>query len=297
MKRFLAVILLGAALSAALIVAPGVAPLFSMDWPSASGVLKKNFGWNDVGMPHLGMSFDAAGPIFAADEGELLFHRPEGDTVSRLPSPLGSWTALDHGDGIISIYSRFNGVSSQALPGNVERSKILGEAGISGWSSSMGFYFQLYDRREKRWINPSLIITPSDDRRPPQILAVRLKDEQGRIFNPAVTRNLTQGRYTVSVDATDTMRSPNENPLAPYRIICSLNGSETGVLNFGNYSVRDGSLMVYRNGLVPARDVYASYPYYETAVIGLSRGQTLLEIIAQDIEGNSQNVIYRLVVE
>jgi hypothetical protein len=260
-------------------------------------VLKKNFGWNDEGMPHLGMSFDASGPIFAADEGELLFHRPEGDTVSRLPSPLGSWTALDHGDGIISIYSRFDGISSQALPGNVERSKILGEAGISGWSSSRGFYFQLYDRRERRWINPSLIITPSDDRRPPQITSVTLRDEQGRVFNPAVTRNLTQGRYTVSVEATDTMRVPNENPLAPYRIICSLNGSETGVLNFGYYSVRDGSLMVYRNGLVPAREVYASYPYYETAVIWLSRGQTLLEIIAQDIDGNSQNVVYRLVVE
>ena len=274
-----------------------VVPLFSMDWPSASGVLRRNFGWNDEGMPHLGMSFDSTGPIFAADEGELLFHRPEGDTVSRLPSPLGAWTALDHGDGIISIYSRFDGAQSEELPGNVERSKILGEAGISGWSSSRGFYFQLYDRREKRWINPSLIITPSDDTRPPQILSVRLRDEQGRVFNPVVTRNLTQGRYTVSVEATDTMRLPNENPLAPYRIICSLNGSETGVLNFGTYSVRDGSLMVYRNGLVPAREVYASYPYYETAVIWLSRGQINLEIIAQDIQGNSQSVIHRLVVE
>jgi hypothetical protein len=290
MKRFLSV-----TLSICCFLA--VVPLFSMDWPSASGVLRRNFGWNDEGMPHLGMSFDSTGPIFAADEGELLFHRPEGDTVSRLPSPLGAWTALDHGDGIISIYSRFDGAQSEELPGNVERSKILGEAGISGWSSSRGFYFQLYDRREKRWINPSLIITPSDDTRPPQILSVRLRDEQGRVFNPAVTRNLTQGRYTVSVEATDTMRLPNENPLAPYRIICSLNGSETGVLNFGTYSVRDGSLMVYRNGLVPAREVYASYPYYETAVIWLSRGQINLEIIAQDVQGNSQSVVHRLVVE
>jgi len=290
MKRFLPVIFL---IGTFLIVAP----LFAMDWPSASGVLRRNFGWNDGGMPHLGMSFDGQGPILAADEGELLFHRREGDTVSRLPSPLGTWTALDHGDGIISIYSRFNAIPPETLSGNVERSGTLGEAGISGWSSSSGFFFQLYDRRERRWINPSLLITPSDDRRPPQITSVRLKDEEGRVFNPAVTRNLTQGRYTVSVEATDTMRLPTENPLAPYRIICSLNGIETGVLNFGNYSVRDGSLMVYRNGLVPAREVYASYPYYEAAVIWLSRGQTNLEIIAQDIDGNSQSVVYRLVVE
>jgi len=289
-KRYLPVILMcGFFLNAAM--------LFSMDWPSATGVITKNFGLNDQGTPHLGMSFNAEGPIFAAEDGELLFHRREGDTVSRLPSPLGSWTALDHGDGIISIYSRFNGIPPEELPESVEKSKILGQAGISGWSSSRGLYFQLYDRRERRWINPLLIITQPTDTRAPQILSVRLRNEQGSVINPAVTRNLSQGRYTVSVEAVDTMRSANEAPLAPYRIICSLNGSETGALNFGNYSVRDGSLMVYRNGLVPAREVYASYPSYEVADLWLSRGQINLEIIAQDITGNSQSVAYRLVVE
>ena len=274
--------------------------LSAMDWPSAQGKIIKNFGWNDKGMPQLGVSFEAEGPLEAAGKGELLYRRLEGDTASKLPSPLGSWAALDHGDGIISIYSRFGDRSSNpasGLPGEIEKGGVLGRAGISGWSSRNGFYFQLFDRREKRWINPSLIITSLEDSRTPVVMAVRLRDRQGEVFNPYLTRNLNQGRYTVIVDAYDIIQDQPDNPLAPFRIICSLNGSETGALTFETYSARDGSLMAYRNGLVPARIVYAPFPAYEISDLWLSRGQTNLEIIVQDISGNVRNVIYRLIIE
>ena len=271
--------------------------LFSMDWPSPTGVMSKNFGWNDEGLPLLGISFDDEGTLAAAEEGELLYRRREGDTASRLPSPLGSWAALDHGDGIISIYSRFDDRSSPAVPSRTEKGRLLGNAGISGWSSRKGYYFQLFDRKERRWINPSMIIAPPEDTRPPTILSVSLRDDQGTIFDPSETRNLSQGRYIVSASAVDTMQRANESPLAPYRIICSLNGTEAGVLNFETYSARDGVLMVYRNGLVPVRQVYAPVPAYEVADVWFTRGQTSLEIIAQDIAGNVRNVVYRLTVE
>jgi hypothetical protein len=259
--------------------------------------MTRNFGWNDEGMPQLGAAFAAEGNLAAAEEGELLYRRREGDTASRLPSPLGSWVALDHGDGIISIYSRFNDRSSVMIPKQAEKGKILGEAGISGWSSQRGFYFQLFDRKERRWINPSLIISPPEDTQPPEILSVKLKDAQGRLFVPSQTRNLIQGRYTLLVNSNDTMRNNSENPLAPHRIICSLNGSEAGTLNFETYSARDGTLMVYRNGLVPAKQVYASFPSYEVADLWFTRGQISLEIIAQDMAGNVRNVVYRFLVE
>ena len=271
--------------------------LFPMDWPSPSGIITRNFGWNDEGQPHLGIFFQDNGTLGAVEEGELLFQRRENDSASRLPSPLGSWLALDHGDGIISIYSRFDDNSSGAVPNRAEKNMVLGESGISGWSTRNGFYFQLYDRRERRWINPVMIISPPEDIRPPVIRQIRLRDSQGRLFDPVQTRNLSQGRYTVIVDAVDTMRLPNENLLAPYRIICSVNGSEAGLLNFETYSARDGSLVVQRNGLVPVRQVFAQFPAYEIADLWFTRGQTILEIIVLDIGGNVRNVIYRLIVE
>jgi hypothetical protein len=128
----------------------------------------------------------------------------------------------------------------------------------------------------------------------PTIVQVRLRDGQGRLFEASQIRNLNQGRYTVLVNAiSGTLNAP----LAPYRIICTLNGSEAGVLNFETYSARDGSLVVYRNGLVPVRRVYANVPGYEVADIWFTRGQTIMEIIAQNIEGNTRNVVFRFTVE
>jgi hypothetical protein len=277
-----------------LIAAPCV---FAMDWPSTGGVMTKNFGWNDRGQPRLGITIEGEGSLIAAEDGELLCQRRDGDTASRLPSPLGSWVALDHGDGIISIYSRFDSRSSPAVPYKTEKGRLLGEAGTSGWSTVNGCYFQLFDRKEKRWINPAMIVSMPEDERPPVIQSVRLVDAQGRSFDPSQARTLGQGRYIISVDAADTMRAANESPLAPYRIICSLNGSEAGALAFETYSARDGILMVYRNGLVPVKQVYARVPAYEAADVWFSRGQTNLEIIAQDITGNARSVIYRFTVE
>ena len=270
---------------------------YAMDWPSASGSMVKNFGVNDSGLPSLGISFESSGEVMAADGGELLFYHWEGDTASALPSPLGTWIALDHGDGILSIYARLNDKQSEAPLEQQEKGRVLSGAGNSGWSLNSGFYFQLFDRKEKRWINPSLIITPPEDIRPPEIMSVRLRNAQGGLINPFQTYNLNQGRYTIIVNATDTLRLTSERPLAPHKIICTLNGSEIGVLNFETYSSRDGQLMVYRNGLVPVRQIYAPVPSYEVADVWFSRGQTTLEIIAQDIAGNIRNVIYRLLVE
>jgi hypothetical protein len=256
-----------------------------------------SFGNNSEGRPLLGDSFKAEGPITAADRGELLYQRGERDFASRLPSPLGTWTALDHGDGIISIYSRMDDKNAPRLPDRVEKNTAVGESGVSGWSDTKGFYFSLFDRRERRWINPSMIITPLPDTRPPEIRSVRLKDAENRETDLTRTRTISQGRYLVSVESVDTLVDAIESPLAPYRIVCLVNGAEIGVLNFETYSVRDGALMVYRNGLIPVKEVFAPYPAYEVGEARFTRGQATLEVIVQDIAGNSRSIVFRLQIE
>jgi hypothetical protein len=304
----------------------------AMDWPSADSVMVQNFGLNNEGRPMLGATFAAEGAITATDTGELLFSRRAEDTASRLPSPLGAWIALDHGDGIISIYSRLENtlelpsrasLPSESLdtgppasdpppelategrgsplktqiPNRVSRGDPIATAGSSGWSSRRGFYFSLFDRRERRWVNPSMIITPFPDTRPPQILSILLKNQDGRLINPAQVRSISQGRYSISVSATDTRLVPGEPGLAPHLIVCSVNGTEIGSLNFEAYSARDGVLMVYRNGLASAQQVYAPFPAFDVGEVLFTRGQATLEIIARDIAGNERSAISRFVVE
>jgi hypothetical protein len=263
-----------------------------------------SFGMNDNGLPLLGAVFEDEGVVGAADRGELLYVGRKGDGgASRLPSPLGAWAAVDHGDGIISVYSRLDEEQPETIPLQVNKNTPLGLPGRSGWSASAGpaakrgFYFFLFDRKERRWINPSMIITPFPDTIAPTITRVRLRDEEGSLHDPAQTRTISQGRYFVSAAAADTLMGPVENLLAPFRMVCSVNGREAGALSFETYSARDGVLMVYRNGLVPVREVFAPAPGWEIGETRLTRGQVTLEIITQDIAGNSRSVVYRLQVE
>ena len=272
----------------------------AMNWPSDNAVLVRNFGSNDRGKPVMGMTFNepAEGTeIFTAESGEIIFVSDSRNTASRLPTPLGSWTAVDHGDGLISIYSRYSDEPNvfQDIK-EVEKQQPVAVSGTSGWSVQNGFYFMIFDRRERRWINPAMIITPMLETRPPQINSVDLRNAQGQLMQ---LRNLTQGRYTVIVNAAGgTARTTpvNVQPFAPHRIVSSVNGAEVGLLNFEAVSARDGILMVSRNGLVPARQIYNSFPAFEAAEVFLARGQVTLEVIVQDITGTSRSIIHRLIV-
>jgi hypothetical protein len=210
---------------------------------------------------------------------------------------LGAWIAVDHGDGLVSIYSRFEDQETLVLPERVGEGTVIASAGQSGWTNRTGFYFSFFDRRERRWVNPSMIISPLPDTRQPLIQSVELRNAEGRLINPAQVRSISQGRYTILVNATDTRLEPGENPLAPFRIVCSVNGVEIGALNFETYSVRDGVLMAYRNSLAPVRQVYETYPSYEAGEVWFTRGQATLELIAQDRAGNSRSATFRLQVD
>jgi hypothetical protein len=269
----------------------------AMDWPSEDGVAVDNFGSNQRGTPLLGMVFTSEGVVRAVEEGDILFTHIPGNSASRLPSPLGAWVALDHGDGLISIYSRLTDPGDTQVLENVSQGRVIAMAGKSGWSNRNGFFFSFFDRKERRWINPSMIISPPEDTVPPVINSVELRNADGQSISPAQVRSISQGRYTVVVNAVDAVSPGGPANMAPYRLICSVNGQEIGALNFETFSTRDGVLMAYRNGMVPAKQAYAPYPSYEIGELSLTRGQAAIEIIAQDISGNTRNVVFRLQVE
>jgi hypothetical protein len=270
----------------------------ALDWPQDGDALRENFGRNNQGRPAPGAVFETGDPGKAAGGGELIFSRNSRDTASRLPSPLGAWSAVDHGDGLISVYGRYedDGETPEAAGGSIAQGRPIAGSGVSGWSKRRGFFFALFDRRERRWVNPSMIITPLPDRRPPVIQSVRLRSGN-RLIDPSQTRTISQGRYTIEVHAYDTRMESGESPLAPHRIVCSVNGAEAGSLNFETCSARDGVLMVSRNGLVPAAQVYAPFPGFEAGEVWFTRGQATLEVIAQDVAGNIRSAVFRLAVE
>jgi hypothetical protein len=274
-----------------------ISAAFAIDWPSDNGSILHNFGWNDAGNPTLFHTFESEGAIRSADSGEIIFMNDVPHSASSFPSPLGSWMALEQGDGLIGIYGRFESREDQALVSTVEEGAILAFSGISGWSEQRGFSFTLYDSKEKRWVNPSMILPVRQDTRLPVIRQVLLIASDGRSINPAAQRTLPQGRYKILVDAVDTFVYADESPLAVHRITCMVNGVESGVMHMETFSSQKGNLMVYRKVPVSAAEAYAPYPSYEVGEVLLNRGQAVLEIIVNDVADNSRNAVFRLTVE
>jgi hypothetical protein len=271
----------------------------ALGWPVREGSLAANFGINDGGIPFLGNLIESSGSIFPSDVGELIFVYDPENPATHFPSPLGSWLAVDHGDNMIGIYSRYENRRDSPVPSVMETGTVIASTGKSGWTEKNGLYFAIFDCRERRWVNPSVLITGTisgaEDTVPPVIRQVELRSMAGTSYNPAITQRLPQGLYMIYVDAFDALEQGGE-ALAPNRITCSVNGAETGLLSFETLISREGKRMVYRNGLVPASQVIDEKGF-GLGEIQLARGQATLVIEARDMSDNARSVTYRLTVE
>ena len=273
--------------------------VFAIGWPVREGFLAANFGMNDGGIPLLGNRIVSSASVFPSDVGELIFVYDPENPASHFPSPLGSWMAVDHGDNMIGIYSRYEGRRDAPVPSIMEPGMVIASAGKSGWAEEDGLFFTIFDRGERRWVNPSVLITGTisgaADTVPPVIRQVELRNMAGSFFNPAVAQRFSQGLYTIFVDVADSIGQGGVT-LAPNRITCSVNGEETGLLSFETLISKDGKRMVYRNGTVPASQVYNERGF-GLGEIQLTRGQATLVIEARDIADNARSVTYRLTIE
>ncbi len=273
-----------------------VHPLAAMEWPDARAKMRHNFGWNDDGTPTLGLSFAAEGVFRAADSGEVLFSRRQYDPATVLPSPLGAWTALDHGEGLISVYGRFQDADRHPDASIVEKGALLGTSGVSGMARERGFYFSLFDLRERRWINPIMIINQGPDTKMPLIRSAALLSGDGTRINPAQTRSLPQGTYRILVDSVDAV-DQTDSLIAPYRILCYLNGLEQGTLYLETLTARNGVLKAQRAQSTPAAQVYRADRTFDIGEGSFKRGRTIMEVLARDAAGNERSVTFTFNVE
>jgi hypothetical protein len=263
----------------------------SLEWPDAAAEVISNFA--SAKTPSLGYSFRSEGPVRSAASGEIIFIRDETDSISALPPGLGTWLAIDHGDGLVGIYGRLN-QGNNPFPYMVEQGGLIGLSGFTGWTRTKGFYFSFFDRKEKQWVNPGRILPLLPDTQQPLIRSVVFKNSEGKTFNLAQTRSLAQGQYRIQVDAQDAGNSP----LSPHRVSCYVNGIEKGSIIFETISARRGTLLVPSSGGVQsAGRVYESYPALAAGEVFLTRGQTAVEIIVEDMAGNSRVASYRFLVE
>lgn len=280
------------------------AGLFAADWPMGDAGVSRNFGYNDSGSPVLGKVFAGKGEVLSSDTGEVFFSvSPSGSAwAAGFPSPLGAWTAVEHGNAMIGVYARYEeGSETETI--RLKEGDPVAASGVSGWAEQEGCLFMLYDRMEKRYVNPAMIVPPFADTVSPQIRSLQILGESGVPVPLVPQLRVAQGRYFILVNAVDSLSDGRGNSLAPHRIVTSVNGTETGRLSMDTMGVVDGMMTVSRGANAPvgkvrtARQVYANFPAFEVGEAQLVRGQALIEVYVEDITGNSVRNTVRIFVE
>jgi len=287
------------ALALAALLIPAGERTEAAEWPTGQAELRASFGQNDRGRPTVGMMFDGDDAVRAVDAGEVVFSAT-GSSFSGLegfPQPLGEWTAVDHGNGMISVYGRLE-ARERAQVGKtvVEKGAPVGRSGSTGWAESLGFYFSVYDRVERRWVNPVAIAPARDDNRPPTIRSIVLVGRDGPGIALAPNRVVRQGAYRLVGEASDMESGRRQFNLAPQRRLCLINGTEQGSLHLETIRTENGQLMTTRTRPAPAAQVYLDGGAFDLGEVRLNRGRTTMELIVRDANGNERvsNIVFQV---
>lgn len=266
----------------------------ALDWPHSESRPSVSFAMNEEGRPIAGVRFDGSDSVRSADNGEIIF----STTDPLLPCPftqaLGNWTAMEHTDGMITLYAHLSPQHDGEGRTGLEKGSILAPTGDSGWTDREGFFFAVIDRIAKRWVNPVLIASLREDTTQPIIQRVLLVARDGTQVNPRSESSLRQGNWRVLVETVDNEAKDVPLTLGPKDISCMVNGIEVQRLQLDYLSVRDGDLLIPGNPARKAREVYTKEGLYDLGEIQLKRGRTTMQINVRDAAGNERQVIYTL---
>jgi hypothetical protein len=280
----------------ALLVHVGV--LAALEWPLAPTRIAATFGTPARGRFVMGVAIAAEDELVRSmDSGDLAFSFEEGRHPSGLPSALGSFAIVEHARGLAAVYSHLAPGSLSTYLNTVKTGTILGKTGSSGWVEGMGTLFQIFDRREGRWVNPLVLMPPVDDTKAPFIRSLALV-RNGKSYVLGDVPSVQQGSYTIAADIVDPADATwSSGPPAPYSIRLSVDGAELARYVFDVAEGRDGRLRLFFRSPKSYGEFRSRDGRYILAERLLHRGKTLIEVSAEDSAGNRRSASWSVVVE
>lgn len=266
--------------------------LAAFQWPQKPEALKLNFGGNAGGF-FKGIELNLPdSPVLTPAKGEMLFAHDSPRLPGGYPLPNGSLAAIAHDAGMISIYTGMQPGSLANYRGVVEQGEILGISPAQGSGRFLGFY--LYDQRERRYINPQILLDTVPDARVPVIKSVALVSANKE---QALERNsvVRQGSYSLVMDAADA--TALGFPGAPFDVSVVLDGSERFRVVYDSARMIAGQSLLFSDNAQPEREYFLSDGRISFGPIALTKGRSSISVSATDLAGNKRELSYTITVQ
>lgn len=266
--------------------------LVAFEWPVDPSSLRFNFGFSggsfkrgsELGVPDAVISASADGDlVFACDAPRL----PGG-----YPLPDGSLAAISHDSGMMSIYTGIQPGSLSSYMGAVRTGDPIGVAPQAVSGRFVSFY--VYDSREKRFVNPFILLPKMGDDKPPVIRSIAFRSGKDEIqLDRGVS--IRQGAWLLVIDASDM--SPMGLPSAPFELRVVIDGSERFHTVYDAAWASSGESHLFSAQAVPEKDFFLADGRAGFGPVSLTRGTMMLTVIVTDFSGNKREVTYSIQVQ
>lgn len=134
-------------------------------WPipeNHAKMISSTFGESRLDHFHAGVDIPGKGlPVIPMKKGKVIFVQPEKIRPNQLPFGGGNTVILEHNDFSWSVYMHLQSIKKENLhQKNILSSQVIGYSGNSGHSGGAHLHFGLYYPREKKIVNP-LVVLPA----------------------------------------------------------------------------------------------------------------------------------------
>jgi hypothetical protein len=265
---------------------------FAFEWPLSSSSYTYGFGSNRNGFLK-GTEFGSVNNMVrAAADGELTFVATESTLPGGYPLQGGSMLSLAHDTEIVTVYTGMMPDSISRYLKKVRAGDVLGRTPESGGRTGTRLY--IYDGKERRFVNPLMVLPGVRDDSFPVIRSINLSNEgvETRIDQG---RNIRQGLYDVILEVYDN--SPVGEQTAPFEIALTMDGSVRSRVVYDASWAKDGKAFVFGSArfeeeayLLPGNRVRFG-PYV------FPRGRVVLSVFVMDFAGNKREQTYSISVQ
>jgi hypothetical protein len=269
-----------------------VISLFAFEWPLNSGSIRYGFGSFRDGFLK-GTEFGAANSmVHAVAEGELVFVATGRSLPGGYPIHGGSMLSLAHPAGMVSVYTGMVPDSISRYLVKVKAGDVLGRTpDAGGW---LGARLFTYDGKERRFVNPLMVLPGVRDDIVPVIRSTSLKNDGGEVRIDQ-TRIIKQGIYDVILDAYDN--SPAGEQSAPFELALTLDGSVRARVVYDASWAKDGEPFVFGSAGLEEDAYLLGGNRVRFGPYVFPRGRVVLSISVSDFAGNKREQTYTLSVQ
>ena len=268
---------------------------FSYDWPvkkMEANQIISYFGQKKSENFVTGVNIKDAEEVYASDEGNpLIVIEDSDDDTDFFPSALGTAIIVHHNDNLISVYSNLDRASVKELDYSktLTKEEIIGKAGNSGFKDDLSAIgFQIIDLKEKKAINPQILLPSSPQVLPLSLSGIHLKNKNGVLYDLQYAKNFNSGLYKVYF---------KRNELAvPFKTAVLVNGETEDEIIYTSLNQENGKTNVLGKVNYPISDIYPDDRLMLVGSVNLRPGKATLSLIFTDIKENSRQLNYAITV-